>query len=42
MLIEGRWVAIDGNRLVADAATFAELQGRIQKLEKVPLVHRID
>ncbi len=38
----GRWVAVEGDRLVADAASFAELQSRIQDLDGVPLVHRID
>jgi hypothetical protein len=38
----GRWVAVQGNRLVADAPSFPELQSRIQKLKNPPLVHRID
>lgn len=38
----GRWVAVDGNKLLADAPSFAELLSRIQNLESVPLVHRID
>ena len=38
----GRWVAIQGDELVADAPSFAELQSRIKNLEGVPLVHRID
>lgn len=38
----GRWVAVDGNRLLADAPTFAELQNRIKDLGKIPLVHRFD
>ena len=38
----GRWVAIQGSELVADAPSFAELQNRIKNLEGVPLVHRID
>ena len=38
----GRWVAVQGNRLVADALSFPELQSRIQKLKSPPLVHRID
>jgi hypothetical protein len=37
----GRWVAIQGDELVADAPSFAELQSRIKNLETVPLVHRI-
>ncbi|HSF19314.1 MAG TPA: hypothetical protein VLK65_27560 [Vicinamibacteria bacterium] len=37
----GRWVAIQGDELVADAASFGELQSRIKSLEKAPLVHRI-
>jgi hypothetical protein len=37
----GRWVAIQGGELVADAPSFAELQSRIKNLEGVPLVHRI-
>jgi hypothetical protein len=37
----GRWVAIQGDELVADAASFGELQSRIKNLEKAPLVHRI-
>jgi hypothetical protein len=37
----GRWVAIQGDRLLADAGSFAELQSRIKDLEKAPLVHRI-
>jgi hypothetical protein len=37
----GRWVAIQGGELVADAPTFAELQSRIKNFEVVPLVHRI-
>jgi hypothetical protein len=37
----GRWVALQGDRLVADAGSFAELQNRIRDLEKAPLVHRI-
>lgn len=37
----GRWVAIQGKELVADAPSFAELQSRIKNLEGVPLVHRI-
>ena len=37
----GRWVAIQGDELVADAASFRELQSRIKNLEKAPLVHRI-
>jgi len=38
----GRWVAVQGTELVADAASFAELQSRIKDLKSVPLVHRID
>ena len=38
----GRWIAIQGSELVADAASFAELQSRIKDLKSVPLVHRID
>ncbi|MFQ5791257.1 MAG: hypothetical protein ACE5JI_12370 [Acidobacteriota bacterium] len=38
----GRWVAVDGSHLVADAPSFAELQSRIKNLKSVPLVHRID
>ncbi len=38
----GRWIAIQGNELVADAPSFAELQSRIKDLKSVPLVHRID
>ena len=38
----GRWVAVQGNRLVADAPSFPEIQSRIQKLKSPPLVHRID
>lgn len=37
----GRWVAIQGGELVADASSFAELQSRIKNVEGVPLVHRI-
>jgi hypothetical protein len=37
----GRWIAIQGSELVADAPSFAELQSRIKNLEGVPLVHRI-
>jgi hypothetical protein len=37
----GRWVAIQGSELVADAPSFAELQSRIENLEGVPLLHRI-
>jgi hypothetical protein len=37
----GRWVAVQGGELVADAPSFAELQSRIKNLEGVPLVHRI-
>lgn len=37
----GRWVAVQGDVLVADAASFAELHQRIKKLEKPPLVHRV-
>ncbi|HXV62545.1 MAG TPA: hypothetical protein VEK15_17735 [Vicinamibacteria bacterium] len=37
----GRWVAILGDELVADAAFFGELQRRIKNLGKAPLVHRI-
>jgi hypothetical protein len=37
----GRWVAIQGGDLVADAPSFAELQSLIKNLEGVPLVHRI-
>ncbi len=37
----GRWVAIQGDDLVADAPSFAELQSRIKNLEKALLVHRI-
>jgi hypothetical protein len=37
----GRWVAIQGGELVADAPSFAELQSRIKNLDGRPLVHRI-
>jgi len=36
----GRWVAVQGAELVADAASFAELQSLIKDLTSVPLVHR--
>lgn len=38
----GRWIAVQGAELVADAASFAELQSRIKNLKSVPLVHRMD
>ncbi len=38
----GRWVAVDGNSLVAEAHSFAELQSRLRNLAGTPLVHRID
>ena len=38
----GRWVAVEGKRLVADAPSYPEIQSRIQKLKSPPLVHRID
>ena len=37
----GRWVAIQGGELVADAPSFTELRSRIENLQGVPLVHRI-
>ena len=37
----GRWVAVDGGQLVAEAPTFAELQRCLKSLSIVPLVHRI-
>jgi hypothetical protein len=39
----GRWVAVRGNRLVADAASFGELQRRISEVacDAPPLVHRV-
>ncbi len=37
----GRWVAIQGGELVADAPSFTELQSRIKNIKGVPLVHRI-
>lgn len=38
----GRWIAVQGAELVADAPSFAELQSRIKDLSSLPLVHRID
>lgn len=39
----GRWVAVDGETLVAQAASFKELQAAIRALEltRCPLVHRV-
>ncbi len=40
----GRWVAVQGSKLVADAASFRDLQRRVKKLEgePPPLVHHME
>ncbi len=38
----GRWVAVNGNSLVAQAHSFAELQSQLRNRAGTPLVHRID
>ena len=39
----GRWVAVQGSKLVADAASFRDLQRRVKELEgePPPLVHHL-
>lgn len=38
----GRWVALQGAELVADAHSFKELQGQLKRVKGAPLIHQIE